>query len=141
MTSFAHSNKLTVVSAGEYLEGNDLDYDQIFKEDNILEVSHVIKLNGNEREALSDSLNEVLEMLRPYTEENLANYPEAERVLINYNKKRHNSLITWLSMRALIKEVMAMAHYRGEINYSAMDVIEGIFLKLNDDLEPKYSQE
>lgn len=139
ITSFAHSNRLTVAPEGEYREELDLDFDQIFRDDNILEVSHVIKLDGNEGEVLTDSIDEVLEMLIPYTEENLANYPEVERVSINYNKKRHNSLIAWLSMKALIKEVMAMAHYRGESNYSTMDVIKEIFLMLNNDLEPEYN--
>lgn len=149
ITSFANSNKLTVTYNKQELEELlALDFDQIFIEGRIQVIDQVIKLDDKKKEKVPpgssnpENLHETLEMLMPYIEEeNLVNYPDVERILINYNRKRHDSLIAWLSMRALIKEVVAIAHYKGNSSYSSMDVIQELFEIFNKDLEYDSDQE
>jgi len=148
ITSFANSNKLTVTHNKQELEELlNLDFDQIFIESRIQDIAQVIKLDDKKEEkaltgsANPESLDETLEMLMPYIgEENLVTYPDVERISINYNRKRHDSLIAWLSMRALIKEEVAIAHYKGNSSYSSMDVIQELFLAFNNDLESNNDQ-
>lgn len=144
ITSFAHSNKLTVIqNSQEIQELLEQNFDHIFLDSNIHNINHVINLNdvvGKEILASSPDkamVNESLAMFMPYVEEeDIANYPEFERISIHYNRQKHDNLIVWLSIRAVIKELVATTHYEGNKNYSSKDALNELFIMLNYDLNP-----
>lgn len=143
ITSFAHSNKFTVIQNRQEIQALlDQNFDHIFLDSKIHNVNHVINLNdevGTRRLSSSSDqamVNESLEMFMPYVEEDIANYPEFERISIHYNRQKHDNLIVWLSIRAVIKELVATAHYEGNNNYSSKDALNELFIMLNYDLNP-----
>ena len=59
-------------------------------------------------------------------DEELKNYPNIERIKINYNRKEHSDLIKLLTFRAYTKEMVAMEHYKGNVNYCSIDAVDQI---------------
>lgn len=143
ITSFAHSNKFTVIHNRQEIQALlDQNFDHMFLNNKIHNVNHVINLNdevGTRRLSSSSDQameNESLEMFMPYIEEDIANYPAFERISIHYNRQKHDNLIVWLSIRAVIKELVARAHYEGNNNYFSKDALNELFIMLDYALNP-----
>lgn len=149
VTHFANSNKLTTSINKEDLEAIIAeDYDKVFAEDVIQDIDfYNIEDTGNievssnydsheDIDNLERGADDLREKIR---KEELKSYPDVERIKINYNKNKHSDLINLLTFRSYTKEMVAMEHYKGNINYCSIDAIDQL-IKNVEELEGNNSK-
>lgn len=135
ITNLANSNKLAIAYEQDIGEVLDLDYDKFFEgaivchDEDKLEMSRIKEMY--EEEQISE-LQEKLNRLETYIGTIETNsYPDIEKITITYNRREHNNIIKWLTIRSMIKETMAIEHYMSNSNHPTTDSIKDIEL-IND---------
>lgn len=151
ITHFANSNKLTASISEKDLEAIVAEnYDKVFAEDVIQDIElYNIENMGNievsskhddyeNMDKLDKDVDDLREKIR---EEELKNYHNIERIKINYTRKEHADLINLLTFRSYTKEMVAMEHYKGNINYCSIDAIDQIIKNVEgvEDDDSKYN--
>lgn len=149
ITYFANFNKLILANNNQELqEIMTLDYDQFFTESMIKDIDNKIKIEEM-KDVVSQDQNETLDnskekwnLLTSYIQEQeLDNYPEVERIAVDYDRKSHDDLIKWLTFRAFMKEVIAIERNKGNINYTSIDAIKHLLTQSDINLEDDYDEE
>jgi hypothetical protein len=137
--SFAHMNKAFTSNEDEDFDGfSQQDYDNAFDD-----------LVCNDKHGVSDQMKEALDLdpsidlptdqekkeiiddfLGQYEREN---YPDAEKLSIEYNRANYHYILNILALRSVIKENVAYKHFEGHQNYTSLDAIQEIIDRDNSD--------
>lgn len=130
---FAHSNKLTVCNSRQTLQKiMALDYDEFFEDSRI---HNIIRIGDVDDMALEFARHENPKIIdqrwgameAKIREQELANYPDVEKFSVSYDRKEHDTLIKMLTLKAMVKEMIAHEHYNGNVGYASIDTMKQIF--------------
>ncbi len=124
-------NQLITVSSDNVREGiNDIDYDEIFSHENIFVVDPEQAIRDAEEIAkkYQDKDERLNAMMQKTQEDSKKPLPKVEKFPVYYYEEGINQFATTCQMR----QVIAMKHYYGDVNYSFYDLTRE-FLNKNPD--------
>lgn len=131
ITDLASSNKHTtsINNENNLEEILNMSYDQLFDEKKMLHTDFESRLSEL-KEIYEETQTKILEEKKEAEE-----YPDVEKISINYSKKSHNDLIMLLTIRSVIKEGIAVKRYKGDKDYAPMDVIKDLTEMMGRDMK------
>ncbi|BBB57685.1 hypothetical protein MPCS_01696 (plasmid) [Candidatus Megaera polyxenophila] len=134
--AMANYNKATAArNEEEYYQWFNVNYDELFNNISIsdynAELINVVKKildpdEGSEERIENRKLEEFDKKILLLRQQEIDNYPDAEKIALHYKRMSHKEMMDMLGFRAAIKEAVARRRYKGDERFNSFDAVDNL---------------
>ena len=134
--AMANYNKATAArNEEEYYQWFNVNYDELFNNISIsdynAELINVVKKildpdEGSEERIEDRKLEEFDKKILLLRQQEIDNYPDAEKIALHYRRMNHEEMMNMLGFRAAIKEAVARRRYEGDEYFTSFDAVDNL---------------
>ena len=119
----------------EYYQWFNINYDELFNNISISDynaelinaVKKVLDPDESSEERIEDrKLEEFDQKILLLKQQEMDNYPDAEKIALHYKRMHHKEMMDMLGFRAAIKEAVARRRYEGDEYFTSFDAVDNL---------------
>ena len=136
ITAMANCNKATAVrNEEEYYQWFNVNYDELFDNISISDynaelinaVKKILDPGEDYEERIENrKLEEFDQKILLLKQQEMDNYPDAEKIALHYKRMSHKEMMDMLGFRAAIKEAVARRRYEGDERFTSFDAVDNL---------------
>lgn len=136
ITAMANCNKATAVrNEEEYYQWFNVNYDALFDNISISDynaelinaVKKILDPGEDYEERIENrKLEEFDQKILLLKQQEMDNYPDAEKIALHYKRMSHKEMMDMLGFRAAIKEAVARRRYKGDERFTSFDAVDNL---------------